>query len=207
MLDFFKAERAATVVDLGCGMGSYVKHFNKHGLTAAGFDGNPATPELTKGRCGVLDLSVVSEATVTYDWALLERASTSPRYMRTRSSKISICITRAGSFRAGVGRPRGTGHVNEQNNDYVKAKICALGYVNDAAAEDALRARARFSYSRDGDGLSAEGSIRDDIKDDGHDEQDEDERIEEEEEAAMVFKATPHAPCWDGGQSRWRVLR
>ena len=109
----------------------------------------------------------------------------------------------------------GTGHVNEQNNDYVKAKICALGYVNDAAAEDALRARARFSYfKRTVMVFRRKVSIRDDIKDDGHDEQDEDERIEEEEEVKDgVFKATPHAPCWDGWGSRdgasydsvWRV--
>jgi len=40
----------------------------------------------------------------------------------------------------------GTGHVNEQNNDYVKAKICAKGYVNDVDAEQALRQASRFSY-------------------------------------------------------------
>ena len=40
----------------------------------------------------------------------------------------------------------GTGHVNEQDNDYVKAKICALGYVNDEATERALRRCASFDY-------------------------------------------------------------
>ena len=42
----------------------------------------------------------------------------------------------------------GTGHVNEQDNDYVKALVCAKGYVNDLDAEAALRAAARFSYFR-----------------------------------------------------------
>ena len=40
----------------------------------------------------------------------------------------------------------GIGHVNEQNNDYVKAKICAKGYVHDMDAEQALRKSSKFSY-------------------------------------------------------------
>ena len=40
----------------------------------------------------------------------------------------------------------GTGHVNEQDNDYVKAKVCAKGYVNDVEAERALRHASRFNY-------------------------------------------------------------
>ena len=40
----------------------------------------------------------------------------------------------------------GTGHVNEQDNGYVKARVCAKGYVNDVEAERALREAARFSY-------------------------------------------------------------
>ena len=40
----------------------------------------------------------------------------------------------------------GTGHVNEQDNDYVKAAVCAMGYANDLEAERELRSAARFSY-------------------------------------------------------------
>lgn len=32
----------------------------------------------------------------------------------------------------------GHGHFNEQNNDYVKSKICDLGYVNDVKSENIL---------------------------------------------------------------------
>ena len=42
----------------------------------------------------------------------------------------------------------GTGHVNEQNNDYVKALLDAKGYRNDVDAEEALRRAAKFSYFR-----------------------------------------------------------
>ena len=49
LLAFSQAEGARSVVDLGCGMGSYVQHFKRSGMTrAAGFDGNPATPKLSK---------------------------------------------------------------------------------------------------------------------------------------------------------------
>ena len=66
LLAFFQRERAATVVDLGCGTGSYVRHFQKKGtgLAATGLDGNPATPQLSVARsntCFVCDLSVVQE--------------------------------------------------------------------------------------------------------------------------------------------------
>ena len=40
----------------------------------------------------------------------------------------------------------GTGHVNEQDNEYVKAMVCKKGYVNDLDAECALRKAAAFSY-------------------------------------------------------------
>ena len=51
-------------------MGSYVRHFNKCGLAASGFDGNPSTPQLSKGSCSVLDLSVVADVAVPYDWVM-----------------------------------------------------------------------------------------------------------------------------------------
>ena len=33
----------------------------------------------------------------------------------------------------------GYGHVNEQNNEYTKSKICKLGYINDIIIENKLR--------------------------------------------------------------------
>ena len=33
----------------------------------------------------------------------------------------------------------GYGHFNEQNNDYIKSKICKLGYINDIESENQLR--------------------------------------------------------------------
>ena len=33
----------------------------------------------------------------------------------------------------------GYGHCNEQDNDYIKSKICELGYTNDFESENKLR--------------------------------------------------------------------
>ena len=38
----------------------------------------------------------------------------------------------------------GHGHFNEQNNDYVKSKICNLGYINDIESENILRKKSSF---------------------------------------------------------------
>lgn len=148
LLAFFRAESASSVVDLGCGMGNYVRHFRKAGLTADGFDGNPATPQLSKGGCRVLDLSVVADVPSPYGWVMsLEVGEHLPKayedaFMENlhRHNACGMVLSWA---LVGQG---GTGHVNEQNNDYVKAKICAKGYANDVEAEQLLRKASRFSY-------------------------------------------------------------
>ena len=148
LVAFFAAEGARTVVDLGCGMGSYVRHFNKHGLHAAGFDGNPFTPQLSRGTCAVLDLSVVIDVVTPHDWAVsLEVGEHLPKQHEDaflenlhRHNAHGLVLSWA---RKGQG---GTGHVNEQNNDYVKAKVCAMGYVNDVEAETTLRKASKLSY-------------------------------------------------------------
>jgi hypothetical protein len=40
--------RKPHVVDLGCGMGEYVRQMRAAGLMAHGYDGNPSTPLLSK---------------------------------------------------------------------------------------------------------------------------------------------------------------
>ncbi|CAD7961298.1 unnamed protein product [Amoebophrya sp. A25] len=42
---------ALTSLDFGCGLGYYVRDLRKSGLSAFGLDGNPATEEISEGRC------------------------------------------------------------------------------------------------------------------------------------------------------------
>jgi len=148
LLAFFRAEGAQSVVDLGCGMGSYVRHFSREGLRAIGLDGNPSTPQLSKGACGVLDLSVIAEVAEPCDWVLsLEVGEHLPKvYEAAFMENLNRFNTQGMVLSWALEGQGGTGHVNEQSNDYIKAKICALGYVNDANAEASLRQAAQFAY-------------------------------------------------------------
>jgi len=53
-----------TVLDLGCGDGYYTKLLRENPYSVGnkiqcdGYDGNPNTPQLTNGICGILDLTV-----------------------------------------------------------------------------------------------------------------------------------------------------
>lgn len=40
----------------------------------------------------------------------------------------------------------GDGHFNEQDNDYIKARMADYGYTNDLAAELSLRAQATLPW-------------------------------------------------------------
>jgi len=140
LIQFFKKENASTLVDFGCGMGHYVKTFQDHDLNIIGFDGNPNTPELSNHLCKVLDLSVPVQME-PFDWVMsLEVAEHIPSEFEDifiqnlhRNNKHGILLSWA------IEGQGGAGHVNLRNNDYVKAKMCALGYVNDVVSEQKLR--------------------------------------------------------------------
>ena len=46
-----------SVLDIGCGDGSYIKRMNQEGFACIGYDGNPNTEILTDGLCGVMDFA------------------------------------------------------------------------------------------------------------------------------------------------------
>ena len=113
-----------SVVDLGCGMGLYVKALRANGIDAIGVDGNPATPALAGEYCSVTDLTSTSAL------------STQPQHCWGISLAVAQCIpveheasyinNLAGACTAGLvmswASPGlgGLGHVNEQPQDYVR---------------------------------------------------------------------------------------
>jgi cyclopropane fatty-acyl-phospholipid synthase-like methyltransferase len=138
---FFKTENVKNLVDLGCGMGNYIKLFQQNNINAIGFDGNPNTPELTNNLCKVLDLSVPHKFEEPFDWVMsLEVGEHLPKQFEDifiqnlhNNNKYGIILSWA------VKGQGGHGHFNEQNNDYIKSKICKLGYINDIKSENKLR--------------------------------------------------------------------
>lgn len=145
---FFKTENVKSLVDFGCGMGNYVKTFQENNINAIGFDGNPNTPELTNNLCHILDLSVPKQFDQPFDWVMsLEVGEHLPQNFEDvfienlhNNNKYGIVLSWA------VKGQGGHGHFNEQNNDYIKSKICKLGYVNDIESENKLRNNCHFSY-------------------------------------------------------------
>ena len=148
LLTFFKNEKVKTVVDLGCGMGTYVQHFKKNNLNASGYDGNPNTPELTNNTCGILDLSKPYKFNTPFSWVMsLEVGEHLPKEFEDtfinnlhNNNKYGIVLSWA------IKGQGGDGHFNEQNNDYIKSKICKLGYINDIKAEKQLRKHSSLGW-------------------------------------------------------------
>ena len=146
LLSFFKNEKADKICDFGCGLGNYVKHFKDNNLNALGYDGNPQTQELTNNICKVLDLSKPIKFDTPFSWVMsLEVGEHLPKKFEDifinnlHNNNINgIVLSWA------VKGQGGHGHFNCQNNDYIKSKICKLGYTNDIEAEKKLRSNSRF---------------------------------------------------------------
>jgi cyclopropane fatty-acyl-phospholipid synthase-like methyltransferase len=148
LLKFFKNENVKSVADFGCGMGDYVKKFQKNGINAVGYDGNPNTPTFTDGFGKVLDLSSPVKFEELFDWVMsLEVGEHIPQVFEDNfinnlhnNNKHGILLSWA------IKGQGGHGHINEQNNDYIKSKIVSLGYTNDTIAENILREKCNEAY-------------------------------------------------------------
>lgn len=148
LINFFKNEKIDNVCDFGCGMGNYVKDLKKNNLKAMGFDGNPNTPELTNNECKVLDLSKPIKFDIPFTWVMsLEVGEHLPKQFEDifinnlhNNNKNGIVLSWA------IKGQGGHGHYNEQNNDYIKKKICKLGYINDLEIENKLRESSTLKW-------------------------------------------------------------
>jgi len=145
---FLKNEKCQSVVDFGCGMGDYVKTLQKNNINATGFDGNPNTPELSNNVCKVLDLSVPIQFDVKFDWVISLEVG---EHLPPRFEDIFINNLHNNNISGiilswAVKGQGGHGHFNEQNNDYIKSKVCKLGYINDIISENILRKNSTFHW-------------------------------------------------------------
>jgi cyclopropane fatty-acyl-phospholipid synthase-like methyltransferase len=150
LINFFKDNKATDIVDLGCGNGAYVKSFIDVGLIVKGFDGNPNTKQMTNGLCDVKDLSIPFTFYNKYDWVMsLEVGEHIPKKYEDNfidnicnNCKTGLVLSWA------VKGQGGSGHFNEQNNDYIKQKIIDRGFYNDENCEELLRSDCSLSWFR-----------------------------------------------------------
>jgi cyclopropane fatty-acyl-phospholipid synthase-like methyltransferase len=148
IVDFLRQEKAETLVDFGCGDGDYVNHFIKNGISAIGYDGNPVTEDASGGSCFVLDLSSPVDLQKQYDWVMsLEVGEHLPKQYEAIFIENLVRHVKDGLILSWALKGQGgTGHFNEQNNDYIKQIFANLGWFNDLAAENHLRESADIPW-------------------------------------------------------------
>ena len=138
----------ASVIDLGCGMGKYVKHLRHAGFDCHGVDGNPQTAELTDNLCSQADLARPLETNQIFDWVLsLEVAEHIPaKYERIYLENLDN-LNREGIILSwGLPGQTGLGHVNCRDNEYVRCRLAAMGYEELTETSRTMRSEATLEW-------------------------------------------------------------
>ena len=154
LLEFLLKQECKSVVDFGCGGGHYVEYLNENGIYSFGFDANRKVTTFTDGLCGVLDLRsfFILPEKLKADWVISfdvgEHISKEfeENFITTlhENNKKGIVLSWA---RKGQ---RGNGHVNCQDQDYLKEIFNRLGYTNLLEEELALRKHSKVGYLKRG---------------------------------------------------------
>lgn len=139
LIKYLKSQNAKSIVDCGCGAGYYVNDFIAEGLNVKGYDGNPNTKKFNS-HCDILDLSKPYDKE-KYDWVLsLEVGEHIPKKCETIFIENLVNFCENGLIISwAIKGQGGSGHFNEQNNEYIKERICSYGFTNDIETEDMLR--------------------------------------------------------------------
>lgn len=130
IINMLSTDEVKTVVDMGCGLGDYVKNF-KEKFECEGFDGNPQTHKLTNGLCNVLDLSKPVKFPVKYDWVIsLEVGEHIPKkYEDNFISNLCNSSSKGLILSWAIPGQGGRGHVNEQKNNYIIQQMLFKGFI------------------------------------------------------------------------------
>jgi len=135
-------------VDFGCGTGAYVDYLNANNIPSVGYDGNPFTPDLTAGKCKVQDLSKPFNLGITYDCVLsLEVGEHIPKlYEQNYINNLVMHAKRLIIISWAIPGQRGLGHVNCQDNQYVKEQFAKHGYRSRSYLDNILRKLTNESW-------------------------------------------------------------
>jgi len=132
-----------SIVDFGCGPGFYLKNIKDIVSHVEGYDGNPNTPILTNGLCGVLDLSKKFNLNRKFDCVIsLEVGEHIPKEFEsifleniTRHTDNIIILSWA------IKGQDGDGHFNCQNNDYIISEMYKRGFSYDEELSNNVRSK------------------------------------------------------------------
>lgn len=147
LVNVLKTNNITDVYDFGCGHGLYTRNFIVNKIMCDGYDGNPNTKQLTDGLCSVLDLSKSFSLPKKEYVITLEVGEHIPKlYEDIFINNIHSHNTKGVILSWAVVGQGGDGHINCQNNDYIKQKFSDLGYANDIDEENYLRHNSSFSW-------------------------------------------------------------
>jgi len=147
LVSFFRAEKASTITDFGCGGGHYIQDFRRAGLAVTGYDGNPHAQNLTDGRCAVANLAYPMDLEPT-DWTMaIEVAEHVPvrheHVMMTNIVSHALC----GIILSWSNTIAGSGHVNlKSQEDVIKLMYQRYGLLYDQFATRRLKHEASFKW-------------------------------------------------------------
>jgi len=134
-------EDQTEIVDFGCGNADYSRILIGKGKRVDCFDGNPNTPEMTKGLGKVLDLSQDFDLEKKYECVIsLEVGEHIPKereqiFLNNLDKHCGQCIILSWAL-PGQG---GDGHFNEQPNEYIIEEMKKRNYNYWKEASDYFR--------------------------------------------------------------------
>jgi cyclopropane fatty-acyl-phospholipid synthase-like methyltransferase len=147
IIQVLKRNKVKTIYDLGCGHGMYTKHINDNDIQCSGYDGNPFTRELTGNLCDVLDLSKTFILPKKEYVLSLEVGEHIPKeYEENFINNLHQHNERGIILSWAVVGQGGDGHINCQNNEYIREKFFDLGYKSDLLEEMYLREKSQFDW-------------------------------------------------------------
>lgn len=129
-----------SVIDLGCGLGDYVKYYRHLCKNIEGYDGNPHTEELSEGLCKTADLSK-KQAFGKFDWVLSLEVGEHIPQCHESTFVYNLCshATKGVVLSWAVPGQPGFGHVNCRENKDVVAMMREYDFVYDFASSLILR--------------------------------------------------------------------
>jgi hypothetical protein len=147
LVQILKKNNISNVYDFGCGHGLYTRNLLINNILCKGYDGNPNTNQLTDNLCNVLDLSKKFELPKKEYVITLEVGEHIPKlYEETFIQNIHNHNTKGIILSWAVIGQGGDGHINCQDNHYIKQIFNDLGYTNNIDDENYLRANSSFSW-------------------------------------------------------------
>jgi SAM-dependent methyltransferase len=137
----FQKNSSETILDLGCGDGSYTHKLRSDGLKVVAVDGNPNTQDITKGAGVVANFCNPLWLGLQFDWVLsLEVGEHVPKEYEKNLLDIVSRHSRNGVVLSwAVPGQMGLGHVNCQTNEHIIREMDNRGFRYDLETSLELR--------------------------------------------------------------------